>query len=160
MVCKDHGHTWVTASYMSFPERWWPRARWRPRRYTFSLICECDDQWLSDEDCRESCMRNILTICWNPAYGKFRPKNSYYWSLILCTKKKNTQIRQSIMIPKKYQKNWPDKSWYPNGITKTCHIFKLHLIILIWEVSLGCLEIISDSVKDLKIVNISLRREN
>ena len=63
--------------------------------------------------------KNWLWMSWNPAYGKFRPKNSYFRTLILSTKKKTNQSGKSIMIRQKYQKNWPEKSWYPNGITKT-----------------------------------------
>ena len=80
----------------------------------------------------------------------------WYWA----PKKKTTQIRQKYHDTTKVSKKLTRKKLIPKWYHENCHIFKLRLIILIWEVSLRCLEIISDAVQDLKIVNISLTREN
>ena len=80
----------------------------------------------------------------------------WYWA----QKKKNHPIQTKYHDTKKVSKKLTRKKLIPKWYHKNCQIFNLRLIILIWEVSLRCLEIISDVVKDLKIVNISLTREN
>ena len=91
-------------------------------------------------------MCDLSGISWNPAYGEFYPKNSYFWPMKLCTKKNTTEIMKYCVKPQWFQKNWLSIWWNHFWFHDNMTFFKISLIIAVWRVKVARFENENDDV--------------
>ena len=106
-------------------------------------------------------MKKTQRQFWNPAYGEFRPKNSFFWTLKPSHKKKyHPNPKKWAWNQKSFKKSGKKISWNHFGFTKTDHFSNYQLKSSFSDLHYRVKKSLAISLTDSKVVNISLRSWN